>query len=91
MAVSGHMAHSSGKVLVSSPQTDPRVNTEVDLDTGSDPLHTCTIQAVSGQVLAVVQVRGALMRSRCRLLALVQSGRCGSQQGGQVAVSWANS
>ena len=58
------MAHSSGKVLVSSPQTDPRVNTEVDLDTGSDPLHTCTIQAVSGQVLAVVQVRHALMRSR---------------------------
>lgn len=55
------MAHSSGKMVIRSPQSDPRVNSEVDLDSGVEALHCCTVQALSGQVIAVVQVRALII------------------------------
>lgn len=53
----GRMATAGGKVTIIDAQKDPRINLDVDLDTDDDPLHCCTLQAISGQVMAIIQVR----------------------------------
>jgi len=47
---------SSPKKLILHPDLHPLVNVEVDLNTQTSPLYCCTVPAISGHTIAVVQV-----------------------------------
>jgi hypothetical protein len=51
------MAVCGSRMVIRDPQRDPRVNQEVDLNAGDEPVHCSTVRAVTGQIIAVVQVR----------------------------------
>jgi hypothetical protein len=53
--LAGQMAVSGGRRVIWGPQAEACVNFEADLDTGDEPLYCCTVQAATGQTIAVVQ------------------------------------